>query len=327
MTSIVCTLFEGRYHYGVAALVNSLYKQGYRGVVYAGFRGALPDWANAAKDSSLLQYPGSRILDVAEGLQIHFIHLSTSYHLTNYKPDFMLQLWQEVSSEAENLFYFDPDIVLVAPWSYIEEWANCGIALCEDVKSPLEKYHPRRIGWKTYYEKYGENLIFKNSIYVNGGFVGLNKKNIQFLKKWQDLQVYMEDLVGSLSKSSITEHTKLDDKISTEFFPFSTTDQDALNATIEACDLPISYMHQEAMALKPGSPILMPHALGKPKPWNYKPLQSMLEGKGPRLVDKQYWSNVEYPIQCYSTAKIRNMSYAMKISSLVNRFYSKANSF
>ena len=71
-TTAVCTLFEGHYHYGVAALVNSLYKQGYRGSIYAGYRGSLPKWADQAH---VLHGEGEMTLAVAGDLCIHFILL------------------------------------------------------------------------------------------------------------------------------------------------------------------------------------------------------------------------------------------------------------
>lgn len=44
MKTTLCTLFEGHYHFGVAALVNSLVAAGYEGTVWVGHRGPLPDW-------------------------------------------------------------------------------------------------------------------------------------------------------------------------------------------------------------------------------------------------------------------------------------------
>lgn len=37
----ICTLFDGDFHYGLAAMLNSLVQAGYKGTVWAGYRGAL----------------------------------------------------------------------------------------------------------------------------------------------------------------------------------------------------------------------------------------------------------------------------------------------
>src|SRR6185437_1551183 len=51
MQSTVCTVAEGAYHFGVAALCNSLYRHGFRGRVFVFYRGDLPAWASDATDA------------------------------------------------------------------------------------------------------------------------------------------------------------------------------------------------------------------------------------------------------------------------------------
>jgi hypothetical protein len=91
MNIALCTLFEGNYHYGVAVLVNSLFQKGFRGAIYVGYRGELPFWALQAKDNTSFNWQDSKFL-AYDGIEIYFLPIITEYHLTNYKPDFMLQL-------------------------------------------------------------------------------------------------------------------------------------------------------------------------------------------------------------------------------------------
>src|SRR5690554_197159 len=118
MNSIVCTLFEKNHHYGVAALANSLYKNGYRGSIYAGYKGDLPFWADAAADNPQLNWAGAKTLVLVEDLSIHFLPLITAYHLAHYKPDFTIELMGGVAKDADGIVYFDPDIVITNKWSF-----------------------------------------------------------------------------------------------------------------------------------------------------------------------------------------------------------------
>ena len=66
----------------------------------------------------------------------------------------MLELWDGPAKNAEALFYFDPDIVVNDSWICFEQWVNCGVALCEDINSPFQEFHPRRVGWRNYFKDY-----------------------------------------------------------------------------------------------------------------------------------------------------------------------------
>lgn len=322
MISAICTLYEGHYHHGVAALSNSLYKNGFRGSIYVGYRGKLPPWALKADDNKQLNWQEGKTLFAAEGLELHFLPLVTDHHLTNYKPDFMLQLWNGTARDAEAMFYFDPDIVVVAPWTDYEIWIHCGVALCEDVNSPLQEFHPQRCAWRNFYEKYGFKLNFKNSIYVNGGFVGVERKDETYLILWKKFQECMAEEIGGLNRSAFKNSVQLTADMFSNFAPFGKTDQDAMNATIEAYSGNISYMGKNAMGFEYGQ-ILLPHALGHLKPWLINPLINWLKGISLRIVDKEFWNATDYPIQIYSSTKIRKMHFQLKVVAFVSRFYSK----
>lgn len=323
MASILCTLFEGDYHFGVAALANSLSCQGYNGSIYAGYRGGLPKWSNKAVENKNLNWKGGKTLYINDQLQLHFLPLETNYHLTNYKPNFLLEVLKISPDRTTKIFYFDPDIILVSQWSFFEEWLDsCDVGLFEDVNSPLSKNHPRRIAWRKYFGSFQIPLKFKDPTYANGGFVGITIKNRDFLVTWQKLQELMAPAIGGLDRSSVSG-ISISKEANTPYAPFMKSDQDALNATVEAWDGVVSFIGKEGMALAPGEAII-PHALGQPKPWQIKPLLHALAGSPPRQVDRVYWQYSNGVVSAQPANKVTYNLLGQKIASFIGRFYRRA---
>lgn len=309
---LICTLFEGDYHKGLVALINSLYKAGFHGDFYAGYKGELPSWQNNLNSNKRLN----------SQFKVHFLQLDTSYHLTNYKPDFILKVINLQKEEWNSIYYLDPDIVVQAPWDFMREWVSYGVALCEDVNSPLPEYHPKRCAWRKYFGEGGHKLKFKDSVYVNGGFVGLVREDLDFINIWRQLQEEMSVAIGGLDGANMGKGKQLNADLSSPLSPFSKTDQDALNATLEAYSGKCSLMGKEAMGFKAGYNIL-PHALGQPKPWDKRFLQSLLlNGVKPSLADKAFWEVPETPIVLNSESYRFLKKFDIKVSSFISRFYS-----
>lgn len=322
MRSAICTLFESHYHYGLAVLVNSLCQQGYSGPVYAGYRGNLPFWASSARNNLSLGWKGAVTLSVTQDIEIHFIPLTTDYHLTNYKPDFLLEVWDGPAREAASMYYFDPDITVCEKWNLFEHWTECGIALCEDINSPMAAYHPRRVAWRSYFSKENIRLTFKEATYANGGFVGVSRDNKAFLELWKQIQEKMGPAIGGLSRSSLTGPA-LPEEATSYFAPFPKTDQDALNAAIEAWEGQVSFVGKEGMGFCHGA-IMMAHAIGSPKPWEKNFILNALKGFKLSVADRNFWQYTGRPISTHSpvTIKVKNMS--LIASLFLNRFYVKS---
>jgi hypothetical protein len=235
----------------------------------------------------------------------------------------MLRLWDGVAADAERMYYFDPDIVIVRPWLLFEEWVTCGVALSEDVNSPLSKLHPRRVAWRRYFGEKGISLNFKDIIYVNGGFIGLNLENRRFLDLWKKVQETMAPVIGGLNRSIFKlEHLTVLEQAGGPFSPFVKTDQDALNAAVEACEQEISFIGKEGMGFENGY-ILMYHSLGSPKPWLWKPFKQALDGRPPRKVDVEFWNVAEGPIIAIPAKMVALRKASLKIATAIGRFYKR----
>ncbi|MBK8968723.1 MAG: hypothetical protein IPM36_19040 [Lewinellaceae bacterium] len=246
----ICTLFEGHYHYGLGAFINSLANAGFSGTVWAGYRGTIPGWANRYKTEG----PENTFL-IEKTIKLVFVPQENPVHFTFQKPDFMLSIWENCCPDTEKLYYFDPDILLKTTWPFFERWVAHGVALCEDVGSPVSNTHPIRLEWKQYLAQKGTTLPAKDNYYVNGGFIGLHKSCKSFLSDWKYIQnliredIVEKDLIGVKDRS----------------YCFHMPDQDALNIAKDRTEHPLSIADKNAMDFIPGG-YIMAHAIGNPKP-------------------------------------------------------------
>ena len=315
MNSAICTIYEGHYHHGLAALANSLYKNGFRGSLYVGYRGELPTWAKSAKINPLLNWNEGKSLSVVDGLELHFLPVITDFHLANYKPDFMLELWEKTAKLEDAMFYFDPDIVIRCQWGYFENWIEHGVALVHEIiANDMPESHPLRKDWAKVIDMSNKKIVRTVNSYINSGFCGLLKKNIGFLHDWSD--------IINVSKVNFGFDVKQFELSKYRGYMFYAQDQDAFNIAAMCSEFPISEMGPEAMDFIHGG-FTMSHATGRPKPWQKSFVISAMNGMPPSLADKAFWENVGTPIFTFNKSKIKLKNVSIKIASFIGRFYRK----
>lgn len=311
-----CTLFERHYHFGVAVLANSLCASGFKGTLYAGFRGPLPPWAEDEVD---MIESGKWEMKISPEVRLVFLLLDTPAHFTNYKPDFLLQIAEIAGTENDTMVYCDPDIVINETWSYFEDWLTCGVALCEDINSPMSESHPRRIGWRRFFQPLGFELRPRGSSYANGGFIGLRREDRQLLTIWRDLLNHAASSLGGKDVAGIPGGRMLDGLYGFADC-FGKTDQDMLNAALEACpEIEVSFLGPQAMGFLPGNAIL-PHALVAAKPWQRHYLADAFAGQPPSVVDKAFWHYAAGPLQPFGPARIALKKLNLTASAVLGRF-------
>lgn len=301
----ICTLFEGDYHYGLAAFVNSLFQAGYQGTVWVGYRGALPPWLGQLQFTT---EDGQQSYRVAERIRLVFLPVDPATHMTNYKPEFMLRLFRE--QPIDYLWYFDPDIWLKFSWNFFARWQNYGIALCEEVvRHGLSARHPLRLQWADFGRTIGLGEPTLRPGYFNGGLVGLQRAHLSFLELWQKIIAEAPRTGVDLGSffTTAAEHI------------FAMQDQDALNMATLYTPHPLTTLGPEGMGFTPGWNAMM-HAVAH-KPWRVNFFVRALGGVPPSNAMKTFFLHLNGPIRPYSKGQLFGRRLNCQLATLIGRFY------
>ncbi len=303
--SIVCTLCEGTYWHGAAVLVNSLYEHGYRGVVHIGYKGDIPPWFCSAVRSLNENRDGGGTLRIVTS------PITTPRHMVNYKPDFLLHVAaQDALKGNDGIFYIDPDIVNKAPWAFYERWIRAGVALCEDVNSPMYARHPLRQEWREFYGLPAASAQTEPFAYFNAGFVGVRAADLAFLETWKSYQDLAEQRGVNFCSWDMSAGSRVD--------LFFRVDQDVMNVTAMTYPDRLAPMGKEGMDFVHGGQ-LMSHAIGRDKPWNTSYVRAVFSGRKPRPVDHQYWRHAQNPIRAHSRLRQRLAQLELAIAGALGR--------
>jgi len=308
MPSSICTLFEGHYHYGVGAMANSLYRNGYRGDIWVGYRGALPPWVG----QTLAEERCSKV-EVTAGLTLCFVPLNTDRHLTNFKAEFMQQLFAE-QPEISGLFYVDPDITIRCEWSFFERWIGHGIALIQDITNgTMPADHPLRKEWIPFAASLGLIVRRDLSQYFNAGFLGVRREYQSCLENWRVALDALPAKGIDLSRFMGADRMNA----------FCATDQDMLNLMAMVTEHPISTIGPEGMDFVPGG-FTMSHPVGNPKPWRKVMMVSALKGFRPSPGDHGYLQNAEGPIRLYTAGQLLWRKIDLLCGAAIGRLWNRA---
>ncbi len=301
---VVCTLIEGDYHLGLAALVNSILRGGFRGLFWIGYRGPLPPWTTQlSRDTDGLFEVG----DARLGFEVQ----KTQIHFGQYKSEFLSSILDR-GITAKNLWYFDPDITVLCGWNFFEQWVRHGVCLCQDDGYGfMPARHPLRCAWMDLAREagWGEPKTELNQ-YFNSGFVGLEIANRDFLARWLD--------AVRLARANGVKPDQFQKGSRTQ--AFYTVDQDAMNIAAMYADAPLTPMGPEGMNFFHGG-YVMHHSITAPKPWRKNFLRWALRGAAPTKADLHFLDCADGPIYPYPAGVLRAKRRAARIVALLHRFY------
>ncbi len=276
---LIFTLYEGHYHQGVAALLNSVLLSGFAGEIIVGYKGKLPDWTEHLNKKVKDKY------ELGPYVTLEFIKISTEFHFGYYKPFFLKQLLEN-NPNKENFYYFDPDIIVNCNWTFFTKWISHGVALCLDNCFPfISSKHPWRNDWL---QLDGANTSTSINFYVNSGFIGINRNHSILIDKWIELTEKYRLIGGDISQF---------EKEGTRSFK---GDQDLLNASISVIkNLNYSIIGQEAMGFTEPA-YIMYHCANSIKPWKRNfTFDAITKGIRPSNAEKKFFTLTKYPIKIY----------------------------
>jgi hypothetical protein len=307
---VVCTIAEGRYFYGVAALANSLARAGFTGTIVVGYRGEPPRWLGA-----LRRVPQSdETFEVSSSVRLQLVPVGGDWHLNNCKPHFIRKVLFELYRDADLVYYFDTDIVIRGRWETFASWAQHGVVTALDVADTyMPPDHVYRHVWRALAARQGLPHRAFNG-YVNGGCVGISRAHADFATVWSSLMEELERDGADMRKM----------KNATGKLEFARMDQDVLNATIMATATPIALLSTESMGTFPWVGEVMPHAMWHRKPWDRRYIVDALRGFPPGRVHQAYWTFVDGPIHPFGRFELLSKRAQLKLGHYVGLVHTRS---
>jgi hypothetical protein len=301
---VICSLFEGDFHIGVATLINSIVRGGFKGLFWIGCRGELPPWTAPLKRRQ------DGLFEVGEAL-LGFETFDRGRHFGQFKPEFLSRTIDQ-GIARKYIWYFDPDITVRSPWSFYEMWVRHGVCICQEhTMGTMPSRHPLRAEWMRLARAagWGEPLR-EQERYYNSGFVGLDIADRGFLAQWI--------AAVRLANSNGVPPSQFQKGGRQQVF--YTVDQDTLNIASMYADVPFSAIGPEGMGFIPGG-FTMYHSVGPAKAWRKKFLRSLLRGSPPTNGDKHFLACADGPLHPYSAAALHGLRMSAGLAAFLGRFY------
>lgn len=304
MKSLIFTLYEGHYDYGVAALINSAIESGFQGQICVFHREELPAWTSALKRTGECDFE-------IRGCSIRFHQLKISRHLGFHKP-FAAKTALELFPECDSVIYADPDVVFLAPWCFFETWIADGLAVCLDSNFPhLPSEHPWRTAWARLLKQATGKEANLHSPYANGGFFAVMRHDSAFLDDWMAITKKYEENGGDTISYQMSERYK----------PIVGC-QDTMAVALSGWTKKKSVLGPEGMGFT-GHFFILSHDIGSPKPWKRNFIRDALAGVKPSQSAAFYLRYCNAPIATYSSMELWRKKLAFKIAQAISRIWKR----
>ncbi len=294
-------------------LFNSLVAHGFDGVFVAGCRSLeeVPPNQRSAIEAFRSSPNG------ACATRWEWFQVQTPWHFANYKPLFMQQVL-DAYQECSCIVYLDPDIVVCAPWHWIETATEYGPVLAADGNLWLPCMHPTRHQWIDLIEQAGHPCKHSLDLYFNSGLLGIRRRDRAFLDLW----IQLIEKFGA-STNPLDGKGDIGNWIyGGRWHALLAPDQDTMNMAAMAWPHSLSTFGPDLMAFS-GGWIGLPHAIGPAKPWRRRYLCEALAGNPPRRADKEFWVHAGFPIAVYPKITMLFKKLSVALASFVGRFYGR----
>ncbi len=305
MKPLLITLYQGDYHLGAAALINSALRHGFDGrIALYHDSEKLPAW------TSHLTADGPDKFRIGL-VEIAFHRIVAPRHFGYHKPFVMREALRNYPDRG-SIIYADPDVLFLAPWSFFESWILQGVAFCLDSQFPqLPAEHPWRATWRQLVKDATGLACRPVSNYPNSGFVALTRDQLPFLELWMALTEQFEKGGGDTKGFCLEERHRA-----------IVGDQDLMAAALMAWTGPTSILGPEGMGFTEYFYALS-HDINRPKAWRRDFAREAVQGIKPSQGSAFFLEYADQPIPALSPRELNAKKLSFKVARTISRFWKR----